>query len=293
MLELKKIEISDIPILKKFLSEYQSKSCDCAVCSLVMWRDYYNNSYAIIDDTMVLSSFYNGELSFTYPMGKNPSKMIDEIKNYCSLKNIPIIFFRIDSKEKQKVVNEFPNCKVIDNRDWFDYVYDFDSVTDLTGKSYAQKRNQIHRFEKNYDNYSFEIIDNSNINDVIKFNKSFSYHAEKEDDSADVELNACTEFLENFDSFGLPGYLLRIDGNIVGYTVGEIIGDMLFIHIEKADTQYKGIYQMLFNLFLKAIKSDSIKFVNREEDCGDPGLRKSKLSYNPVYLLEKYKVICS
>ena len=48
---------------------------------------------------------------------------------------------------------------------------------------------------------------------------------------------------------------------------------------------------MLTNQFLRFYASgDEIKFVNREEDCGDEGLRKSKLSYNPVELIEKNTV---
>lgn len=63
---------------------------------------------------------------------------------------------------------------------------------------------------------------------------------------------------------------------------------MLYVHIEKADTSYQGSYQMVTNLFLKEFATDdSIKFVNREDDCGDEGLRRSKLSYHPVSLPAK------
>ena len=84
----------------------------------------------------------------------------------------------------------------------------------------------------------------------------------------------------------LPMILALLDG----FSLGEVLGDTLFIHIEKADREIFGAYQMLVSQFAQAYAGEGVSFLNREDDVGDPGLRTSKLSYHPVALLEKYVV---
>ncbi|HPU63195.1 MAG TPA: phosphatidylglycerol lysyltransferase domain-containing protein, partial [Mobilitalea sp.] len=81
------------------------------------------------------------------------------------------------------------------------------------------------------------------------------------------------------------------DGKIVAMSVGEIINDTLYCHIEKADRNYHGSYQMIVREFAKNTITDQVKYINREDDAGDEGLRKSKLSYHPYKLLNKYCVL--
>jgi hypothetical protein len=61
------------------------------------------------------------------------------------------------------------------------------------------------------------------------------------------------------------------------------------IHFEKGDPDFKGVYQAINQLFL-ARAGEGYSFVNREQDLGDPGLRKAKQSYHPVAYLKKYRV---
>ena len=60
--------------------------------------------------------------------------------------------------------------------------------------------------------------------------------------------------------------------------------------VEKADYNYDGAYQMINKSFAEFV-SDKVKYLNREDDMGLPGLRKAKLSYYPVMLIEKYSAI--
>jgi hypothetical protein len=81
-----------------------------------------------------------------------------------------------------------------------------------------------------------------------------------------------------------------VDGKIVGMSIGECLNDTLFIHIEKCLREYEGSYPMLVRSFAREYVTDNIKYINREEDDGDIGLRTSKQSYHPVALLKKYTV---
>ena len=98
------------------------------------------------------------------------------------------------------------------------------------------------------------------------------------------------EFLRDFDAYAPLAGLLRVNGRVAGFSAGEIVGDTLIIHIEKADIAYEGVYQALVNEYAKCFVTPGVRYINREEDAGDEGLRRSKESYHPVRLLEKYLV---
>ena len=78
-------------------------------------------------------------------------------------------------------------------------------------------------------------------------------------------------------------------GQVYGFAIGEVIGDTLYDHVEKADSSVIGAYQTLVNCY--AVANRHVKYMNREEDCGVEGLRRSKISYRPCALLKKYTVI--
>ena len=114
-------------------------------------------------------------------------------------------------------------------------------------------------------------------------------------DLKDGEKYACikveAKIFKNWDQFtGTLGGAILVDGAMVAYTVAEgLTNDTVVIHFEKGDTQYKGVYQPINQMFL-ANSAGRFSRVNREQDLGDPGLRKAKLSYHPVEFLQKYRV---
>ena len=60
-------------------------------------------------------------------------------------------------------------------------------------------------------------------------------------------------------------------------------------HLQYANYKIPGIYQVLLWETCRQILS-SFTFLNLEEDLGIPGLRKTKLSYQPIRLEEKFLI---
>jgi hypothetical protein len=86
------------------------------------------------------------------------------------------------------------------------------------------------------------------------------------------------------------GGVLMVDDLIVAYTIAEKLDeDTVVVHYEKGCPDYKGVYQAINQMFLENLDGN-FKWVNREQDLGEEGLRQAKLSYNPVGFLKKYRV---
>lgn len=290
MLKFKKIEKEDYPILKAYFNNYPARQCDRSAGTIIMWHEYYNNHYAVTDGTLILLSKFKNKNCFSFPIGKNIQDGLDAIDEYCEANEIPCIMCSVNKSELPLLFKRYSYCVVEPDRDMFDYIYDKNSLMNLSGKKYSTPRNHINKFLKLYGNFEFLPITKELIPEIISFTENFSFNSEK-DDIADYELKKCIDVLNNYEEYGLLGGVLKVSGKVIGYSIGEIIGDTLICHIEKADISYHGAYQMVTNQFLKMYATDDeIKYVNREDDSGDEGLRKAKLSYRPIELLEKNTV---
>ena len=108
----------------------------------------------------------------------------------------------------------------------------------------------------------------------------------------EMEAEAMSDVLHNLEAVGYLAGAIRICGKMEAIAIGGRLNrNTITEHVEKANINYRGLYQAINNEFCKAV-AKNFKFINREEDMGIPNLRKAKLSYKPVKLVEKYIVTC-
>lgn len=291
MLSFKKITLDEREMLEHYLPYHKERSCDFTVGVVLMWKDFYSIEYALDDDTLFMKyTSPSGNIVFTFPQGENSIVGLDKINAYCTENGIPTAFCFITENDLEIIKNHFDSVEATDERAWADYFYDAHALMDLVGKKYSNQRNHINKFLRNYKNYSFEQITKETKHEAQAFWAKMYNTFRKNSIYAQEDSQITRKVINNCADYSMFGAMLKVDNKVIGMSYGEILNDTLFIHIEKANTEYLGAYQMLVNMFAKEFVSENIKYINREDDSGDEGLRKSKLSYNPIKLIDKYNV---
>jgi len=113
----------------------------------------------------------------------------------------------------------------------------------------------------------------------------------RDEKGEDGDFKAAREALDLYRELGMRGAVYYVDGKPAGYALGEPLAKarMFAVHFEKAAGGYKGIYQFINQAFAQALPP-YFKYVNREQDLGDEGLRQAKMTYRPVGFVRKYRV---
>ncbi len=181
--------------------------------------------------------------------------------------------------------------RIEEERGSWDYLYRVTDLIELKGNRYHKKKNLLNQFDRKYD-FAYLPFGADMVEQAMAMQTDWCTWRDCE--SSDVlssENRAIFRTLKEWKQLsGLFGGALMVDGSMVAYTVAEALTrDMLLIHFEKGDTQYKGIYQAINQKFLANSAAD-YTFVNREQDLNEEGLRKAKLSYHPEDFLRKFRV---
>ena len=291
MLEFHPLELEDLPKLRDFFAYSGSRICDTTPGTVFMWRDMYHTEWAIYGSSLYFKVDYPGlGPTFTLPLGGGRAEHYRQIAGYCCRRDMPISFYPVPKDELDRLQTAFPNSAAIPTRDAYDYLYRAEDLQFFRGKKLSGQRNHVNKFLKTYGNWSFRVITPEDLPAVHAFLDRYAAGVDKPSASFHEDLAKTREVLDHYAVYDMLGGMLLVEGQIVGFSLGEIVGDTLFTHIEKADRDYQGCYQMLVAQFAQQFAGDGVHFINREDDAGDPGLRKSKLSYHPVTLLEKYVV---
>lgn len=284
MLEFKKPELSDIKWVKECYDKTRIVDCEYCFGNLFVWSDIYKTEICNFKDFFVSRTPDEKGYSFCFPKGSGD---YDEILSLIENEYDDFSFFGLNHADRE-ILQKIRGDKYIvsSNRDLFDYFYKVSDLSELKGRKYHQKRNHISYFEKNY-NWKYEKIDSGNIDDCLKMNEKWqTLNSDKVGTGIHLEETAIKRAFDNYSQLGFVGGLIRVDGEVVAFTLGEeMTQDCFCVHFEKAYADMRGAYAILNREFVRNELQDYY-FVNREEDMGIEGLRKAKMSYHPCMISE-------
>jgi hypothetical protein len=305
----RKISFKDQGWINEALKYGDLRGCEYCFSNLFLWGGLFGTDVTQIEGCLCTMDTKTEKAAVhLFPVGANPEKAVRILLADDRERGKASIFRGLAETEKGWMESVFPGVfSYQETRSSWDYLYPVEALKNLAGRKYHGKRNHIARFLEGGD-WSYEPIRavsapgqlqaadvsssgslRGNLGECRDMYQDWlveNYNRLKPSiEQEKAVVNGCFAY---FRELGLEGGILKQNGETVGFCIGKPLNsDTYVVHVEKAYTHVQGAYPMLNQQFV-IHNMDGYRYVNREDDMGEEGLRKAKLSYYPEPLLKKY-----
>ena len=291
-MQFKSLTLEDQPLFRAMEKAAPPTTGDINFTNLFIWRYYYRPIWAEAHGCLCLLATPEGEAPFGLPPsggGDQLAAFLATADELAAMTDQPV-FKRVPENLAEKIQAAGLPYTVEHDPDNDDYVYLREQLSTLGGRKMHQKKNHYNYF---INHYQFECVPVTKELAPELLAVQDSWLATKEEQNVPSnqlshEVESVHELVKHIDELNQIGVAIRIDGRIAGFTMGEVLSpDTVLVHIEKADYEIRGLFVALTS-HLARMMPPEITYVNREQDLGLPGLRRSKESLKPDHMRRKY-----
>ena len=289
MLDFQRFDLTKKQEYDTYLMGSGELGCEYSFVNLNLWG---RQRCAFFGGYLVLFSQFERRSVYPFPVGKGDIRpVLDAIIHDARARGIVCRLTGLTAENCMTLEELYPGqFQIHPDRNGCDYIYAIDDLADLKGRKFQKKRNHLNKFRENHPEHRFEPITADNLPQVQEMVQAW-YESRGETDEYHLEKLALKRAFANMEALGLEGLALTENGRILAMTMGSRLSENTFdVHFEKALEDVDGAYPAInqgFAAYLRE-KYPDLKFLDREDDMGLPGLRKAKLSYNPHHLVTKF-----
>ena len=284
------LDISHRAVFEKMFLGTQPRISEFSFTEIFAWHKVRETAITDFNGSILVHLNKAGKKYFYPPFGRQCSfKCLSGVLEDFAKEQPELYFYGLESDEALHA-EATGKLSVHEDRDNADYIYSSQDLITLSGRKFDGKRNHLKNFYRNND-FEFVPVTKEMLPDIIEFQKQWCLDRGCADDlSLKNESIAVMQVLENFMELNVFGAVIKINGKIQAFTAAsELNKDTAVVLFEKGNPEIRGIYQAINKEFVEKMLA-KYKWINREQDGGDEGLRKAKLSYNPDHLVAKYVV---
>ncbi|MDA8431034.1 MAG: phosphatidylglycerol lysyltransferase domain-containing protein [Geobacteraceae bacterium] len=278
------LDIRDKPDFDNIFEQMQPRASELTFAGLYLFRTAHEYCLSLAGDSIVVrGKGYDGTCYCLPPLGGDVAGACDLLLDAgLKLYGVEEAFA---AQLQQNVTFE-----LVENRESFDYLYLREEMATLPGNRFHKKKNRINYFTSRH-SYEVQIYSAQYLCGCLQLLDEWGRVAEVEGNrSFGMEMDAAAEALSRAGALGLKGIVVVVGGVVRAFALGELLNrETAVCHFEKADHFMEGLSQLVNREFARLLFTDR-RYINREQDLGEPGLRIAKLSYHPVELVKKFWV---
>lgn len=287
--EFKALDIDDQAVFTRVFEADPPRTSEATFTNLFMWRHRYRPEWRLRKGCLLILCRPEGEPAFALPPAGEGDKReaLEVLCEVMSRRSEEPRIGRVDERFVEEHVDT-SRFEVVYDRDNSDYVYRSQALIRLGGRRYHRKKNHLNRFRRQHD-FLYRSLDLELVECFLDMQDTWCRIRDcAEDPDLLTEDFAVREVLMHFEQLAFRGGAIQIDGKLEAFSLGEALNpETAVIHVEKANPDIPGLYTVINQRFCET-EFSHMTYINREQDLGEPGLRKAKESYLPDHMVHKY-----
>ncbi len=295
MIDFRPVRLEDRTLVERYTMPSGIYNCDLAFANMYCWRGVYHSAWAEVGGFLVIRFHIGGgkKIGYMQPVGEGDySPIIPALREDAHRHGQRLRLIGLTDEAREMLRATHPDYFAFESdRAFEDYVYNAGDLRNLEGRRYQPKRNHINRFVAEHPDYRYEELTAEHFDACMTLEREWRKAHGGRTSELCAEQHAMQCSFAHFEQLGMRGGCIYIDDRLAAFTYGSAVNNHTFVtHVEKADVEYEGAFTIINKLFAQHLP-ERFTMINREEDLGIEGLRRSKLSYYPAVIQHKFTAI--
>ncbi len=304
------VTLDDAPLFRAAFASLKAPISDATFPICFGWCEPLELSHTIIEDHLCLFSAADGDLTMMLPpmpiapgADQRLSACIEQCFDIMNQANAPdrAEHARIEYVSDEMLMRIQHAAPMMLSTEPMpgDYIYPQRAMVELAGGDLKGKRKLRNRLEREQPNITLAPITPEDLEECRDLLKHWRTSADQRHEGEanerligtdilrkrDEQFTLC--LLEHMHTLGLESLLVRSDGRLVAFTLGErLTPDQAVIYVEKTDPEVDGAPQFIFSKFCE-VNFPDVSEINVGDDWGIESLRYTKTSYRPSRMIAK------
>lgn len=303
-MRLQALTLNDKPIFDTYVHRIHTRLSHYAFAPIYVWREHFEFYWTLFSDYLCVlakqaDDYFMPILPIPIEMG-NPRylKVVNEAYQFMldTSRNPHIV--RIENVP-QEMTDLFEKDRFCVRLKETEYLYETVALAELRGDRYKQQRHAYNVYVAQYPSAKLHPYCSDDqdeclvLYDAWREARSRRYDDPLYNAMLDDSQSAHRIGISDAKALGLVGRVVRINGDIKGYTFGyPLNADTFCILFEITDLGITGLAQFIYSEFCKELMG-TYKWVNAMDDSGLENLKRVKRSYHPCELIPSYNIVLS
>ena len=273
------------------------RNCNFNFTNLIGWQFLFDTEVCLMPGIAIFRyMFDHRNPAYFISSSSLPSAgVIDALRDRSSDLGHPLMLIAVEDHWAAQLKEQYGDAVTVEPlRNSYDYIYLRDELEQMKGKNLKAKRNHINKFLSEHPGFEYRDLTPAQFDECRQLERLWREEVHHDNpwygNTIESEHRMIETVFRNWNSLDVYGGTIYIEGKMIAFSFGSAVtSDTFDTCVEKADRSIDGAFNII-NQQMAAHLPRQFRYINREEDMGLEGLRKSKSSYHPDSLLT-YNII--